>query len=127
MYFTQGPFTHISVYFQCKYEFERVAKLTNVPRFLLREGNSSLWLIWKLCRRGRCDRTKTFCDAGFEHRPCFTPLARIFPRRLFCCGCRFLNIIPILFYLKFFVMAKHHPDLIFCRKQPGVGEFCPDL
>jgi len=20
-------------------------------------------------------------------------------------------------------MAKHHPDLIFCRKQPGVGEF----
>lgn len=19
-------------------------------------------------------------------------------------------------------MAKHHPDLIFCRKQPGVGE-----
>lgn len=21
-----------------------------------------------------------------------------------------------------FIMAKHHPDLIFCRKQPGVGE-----
>lgn len=20
-------------------------------------------------------------------------------------------------------MAKHHPDLIFCRKQPGVGEY----
>ena len=20
-------------------------------------------------------------------------------------------------------MAKHHPDLIFCRKQPGVGKF----
>lgn len=23
-------------------------------------------------------------------------------------------------------MAKHHPDLIFCRKQPGVGEFIED-
>lgn len=22
-------------------------------------------------------------------------------------------------------MAKHHPDLIFCRKQAGVGEFMP--
>ena len=21
-------------------------------------------------------------------------------------------------------MAKHHPDLIFCRKQPGVGKLC---
>lgn len=20
-------------------------------------------------------------------------------------------------------MAKHHPDLIFCRKQPGVGKY----
>lgn len=28
-------------------------------------------------------------------------------------------------------MAKHHPDLIMCRKQPGIGmfeisDFCPD-
>ena len=24
-------------------------------------------------------------------------------------------------------MAKHHPDLIFCRKQPGVGKYDYDL